>query len=173
MRTEDSIPNGTRQSAQGSEAGLVCVYCRSALPCQIKANSGLCRCPRCRRFILVNDRLARIGVGEDHVVVAWVVPFAIVAPGALALVLLLPLVGNMLLAIPMWLCLMWWMAELVYDGYLGIVTGLHSFMGLGLSSGRGAVISGVWGILLGAYGAAMLVYTLFGALHREITGRWP
>jgi len=162
-----------RKPDESESAPLVCPYCRCALPSQFRPNVGLCRCPQCRRCMLVNDRIARMVLGEEHVVQAWTVPFAVAGPVALALVLLLPFAGSMLLAIPVCLCLMGYCAYLAYDGYLGIATGLHRFMGLSVSSGRGAAISGVWGLLVGGFGVAMMTYALVGLLFREMTGRWP
>jgi len=161
---------GTGQSSAGE---LVCSYCRSPLPPQVRPNSGLWRCPKCRRVMLVHDRIARMVLGEDRVVEAWIVPLAITGPIALLVLFGAPFTGSGLFAIPACLCCAAFFGYWAYDGYLGIVTRMHRFAGLGASRGRAAVYSGVWGLLIGLLGVIILSYVAVALFLREATGRWP
>ena len=153
---------------KGGSAPLTCPYCRSALPMSFRPNAGLHRCPKCRRYILLNDRVAKLLEGGRHAMIASAVPLDIGGPPAVVLTLVACATGKSLLTLPMLLWLVVLGAYWAHDGYLSIVTRIRSdFVGR-VVYGDEAVRDGIAWFTVGLGGVAMMSFAVIAVCIRSL-----
>lgn len=103
---------------------LRCAHCREPLPDSIRPNSGLCRCPTCRRLLLVKDRLLGIPLAKGNVASVTKLVMLLCPITCLVAAPLLFYADDASLAlICLCLCMAVMGAALGYDGWLSLATG--------------------------------------------------